>query len=746
MKRCLLFILCLMMAIDAATQTADSFGSLLQQAADADSDTTKAKIYVKISAIVNDPDTILKYSRLAMEIAERYDDKWTLMACYDNIGWVQYYNYQFKEAVESYNKSIEYATQIDDKHFIGATNLSLGNVYYELSELSNMWDAYYKSLDMFTELKDTSYACIVIRTIGQAFTSVGMFKSAQEQYRKSLALSTEMHDTVQMAFDYRTIGESYLQQYSEDTTALGLSGIVTAKTYLKIAERMMPDINNDYSTAERIGNYISLADCYIKLAKLQNEITYLDSCRHYLKLFKQNNLSELEGYLLSAQTEADILMFEQQYKEAIPILLDAQKNAVEEGSEHNEMSISRRLYECYDHIDDKTKALEALKRYFYLKQKITSETQMRRSAEFKAQQQIKAERERNAQERMMNEERQHRQTVINIALAVVLLMMVVIVILVLKAFRQKRLSNEALMGKNAILAQQKEEIATQNETLKEKSKEIESQRDLLASQKESLARANRQMRDSITYAQRIQRTVISAQEEIDAIFPENFVLYRPRDIVSGDFYRVDTIRGHRILIVADCTGHGVPGALLSMMGISALKDIFGQLEMSGGDINPSKILQQLREFVKNTLYKNVIDQPLVSADGMDMSICVLKPDGVTINFAGANQSLIIVHDGNVKRVKGDFMPVGNYIREADFTTHTVQVERGDMLYLFSDGIQDQIGGPDFSKFSLKRLTDRLAELSGDSLEKQMYDIEKDIELWMGQSAQLDDITLLGVRI
>jgi serine phosphatase RsbU (regulator of sigma subunit) len=254
------------------------------------------------------------------------------------------------------------------------------------------------------------------------------------------------------------------------------------------------------------------------------------------------------------------------------------------------------------------------------------------------------------------------------------------------------------------------------------------------------------MRDSITYAQRIQRTVISAQEEIDAIFPENFVLYRPRDIVSGDFYRVDTIRGHRILIVADCTGHGVPGALLSMMGISALKDIFGQLEMSGGDINPSKILQQLREFVKNTLYKNVIDQPLVSADGMDMSICVLKPDGVTINFAGANQSLIIVHDGNVKRVKGDFMPVGNYIREADFTTHTVQVERGDMLYLFSDGIQDQIGGPDFSKFSLKRLTDRLAELSGDSLEKQMYDIERDIELWMGDTAQLDDITLLGVRI
>ena len=133
------------------------------------------------------------------------------------------------------------------------------------------------------------------------------------------------------------------------------------------------------------------------------------------------------------------------------------------------------------------------------------------------------------------------------------------------------------MGKNAMLAQQKEEIAIQ---------------------KEKLSHTNRQMRESITYAQRIQRTVISSQEEMDAVFPQNFVLYRPRDIVSGDFYRIYAIRGHKIIVVADCTGHGVPGALLSMMGISALKDIFGQLEITGGDIEPAAILQQLRNFVR----------------------------------------------------------------------------------------------------------------------------------------------------
>ncbi len=725
MKRCLTLILCLFMALNAAPQDADSFAGLIRQAAETDSDTVKAKIYVQISAIVNDPDTIIKYSTLAMDIARRYDDKWTLMVSLDNIGWAQYYNMQFDDAVESYTQSIKYATELGDKHFIGATSLSLGNVYYELSEISKMWDAYYRSLDMFTELKDTSYECIVIRTIGQSFASVGMYKSAQEQYHKSLNLSTKMQDTIQMAYDYRNIGETYLQQFGESTSQMALQGIVTAKKYLKIAEKMMPDINNDYATAERIGNYISLADCYVKLAKMQEKRDYIDSCRHYLTLFKKNNLSETEGFLLASQTEADMLMLEGKHFQAIPILSEALKNAIDEGSEHNEMSIYKRLSECYEHTGDKAKALDALKRHYDLKLKITNESEMRRASEYFAQQEIKDEKERIEQERIINEERRQRQRAINIALLVIITMMTAIVVLVYKAFRQKRQSNEALMSKNAILAQQKEEIA---------------------SQKERLARTNRQMRDSITYAQRIQRTVITSQEEMDAIFPQNFVLYRPRDIVSGDFYRVDSIRGHKIIVVADCTGHGVPGALLSMMGISALKDILGQLEITGGEINPSTILQQLRVFIKHSFNKNATDPRFANDDGMDMSICILRPDGETMDFAGANQNAIIVHNGKITRIKGDFMPIGNYVKEEDFTTHQVKVSKGDMLYLFTDGIPDQLGGADFNKYSLRRLISRLAMNCDNGLDKQMYDIEKDIELWMGQNAQLDDITLLGVRI
>jgi serine phosphatase RsbU (regulator of sigma subunit) len=117
-----------------------------------------------------------------------------------------------------------------------------------------------------------------------------------------------------------------------------------------------------------------------------------------------------------------------------------------------------------------------------------------------------------------------------------------------------------------------------------------------------------------------------------------------------------------------------------------------------------------------------------------------------MDFAGANQNAIIVHNGEITRIKGDFMPIGNYVKEGDFTPHQIKVTKGDMLYLFTDGIPDQLGGADFCKYSLRRLTDRLAALSSSDLDKQMYDIERDIELWMGDTAQLDDITLLGVRI
>ena len=747
MKRCLLLtILCLMTAMSAAPQDADFFDSLLRQAAEADSDTAKAKIYVQIASNVTDPDTLMKYNSLAMGIAMHYGDKWTLMACYDNLGWLQYYNLDVRKAIKSYTKCLQYATEINNKHFIGTANLCLGNAYFELGEISKMWDAYSKSLETFQEQNDTSNACIVIRTMGQAFTSLRMFRSAQEQYHKSLALSTENHDTAQMACDYHAIGETLLHQFDEGQSQIALQGIIAAKNYLKIAEQMMPPIENDYLTGERISNNISLANCYIKICKLQNDTKYIDSCRHYVNLFKQFNFSELESDILAAQTEADVLMLENKHAKALPLLEAALQKAVKETSEHNEMSINKRLAECYEGLGNKVKAYDHFKRYHDLNRKIINEAEIRRASDLMAKQEIKDVTDIFNKERVVSDERQHRLTLVMLTLAVIVALLVVIVALVLKAFREKRISNETLMGKNAILAQQKEEIATQNDALTEKNNEIARQRDLLATQKESLIHANNQMRDSITYAQRIQLSAISSQEEIDALFPENFVLYRPRDIVSGDFYRLDTIRGNRIIIVADCTGHGVPGALLSMMGISALKDIFSQMEMLGCDIDPAEILERLRIFIKKTLSRGNADSASATGDGMDMSICVVRPDGQTIDFAGANQSILHVHDGKSTRYKGDFMPIGNYVKESKFTMRTFTASCGDMLYLFTDGIQDQLGGPELSKFSLKRLTDLLELMSQLPAVQQMYEIEKKVELWMGNNLQLDDITLLGVRI
>jgi ABC-type sugar transport system substrate-binding protein len=304
-----------------------------------------------------------------------------------------------------------------------------------------------------------------------------------------------------------------------------------------------------------------------------------------------------------------------------------------------------------------------------------------------------------------------------------------------KLHSDKKKSNQMLNEKNAEINAQKEEL--------------ESQASYLNQINEQLERNKEKIIGSIRYAQTIQTAALPTESDLNYYF-NSFVVYHPKDIVSGDFYwyhrEVDTDKETHIFGVIDCTGHGVPGALLSMMGISALKDILGQLEITGGEINPSTILQQLRVFIKHSFNKNATDPRFANDDGMDMSICVLRPDGETMDFAGANQNAIIVHNGKITRIKGDFMPIGNYVKEEDFTTHQVKVSKGDMLYLFTDGIPDQLGGADFNKYSLRRLISHLAMNCDNGLDKQMYDIEKDIELWMGQNAQLDDITLLRIRI
>lgn len=266
----------------------------------------------------------------------------------------------------------------------------------------------------------------------------------------------------------------------------------------------------------------------------------------------------------------------------------------------------------------------------------------------------------------------------------------------------------------------------------------------LDEQEKSLDESNSKITASLNYARHIQRSAVSAPDAISEIFPDSMVFYKPRDIVSGDWYRVESRRGQHIIVEADCTGHGVPGSLLSMMGMSALKDILNDLEISGADFDPAVILTRMRIMVK-TMLLQVDDAGMAINDGMDMTIAVIDPKNNIMRFGSAYQMAILIRNGECIKIKGDRQPIGNYIREKDFTSQEIQLQKGDALFFMSDGIKDQTN-PRMEKFKGPRLDDFLLQNINLPMAQIGKNLMDTIEAWRDNSLQVDDMTMVGVRI
>jgi len=264
---------------------------------------------------------------------------------------------------------------------------------------------------------------------------------------------------------------------------------------------------------------------------------------------------------------------------------------------------------------------------------------------------------------------------------------------------------------------------------------------------EEISRQKQKITDSIFYAKKIQEAVLPPDDYLKQLFPDNFILFKPKDIVSGDFYWT-THKGDKFLIAAaDCTGHGVPGGFMSMLGMTFLNEIVGQLREE--DISAGKILTMLRQSVKKSLRQTGKEGE--AKDGMDISLCVIDRKTLQMQFSGANNPLLIIRDYGeeieVINVKPDEMPIGIYFNEKlQFTNHKIQLQKGDLCYLYSDGYADQFGGKTGRKFMSKRFKNMLAAHCDKSLKNQKVVIENAFEKWKGENRQIDDVLVIGIRI
>jgi serine phosphatase RsbU (regulator of sigma subunit) len=264
----------------------------------------------------------------------------------------------------------------------------------------------------------------------------------------------------------------------------------------------------------------------------------------------------------------------------------------------------------------------------------------------------------------------------------------------------------------------------------------------LTQRNEQLLEHQKDVNASISYAERIQSAIMPPNELIKLALPKSFIFYLPRDVVSGDFYFVEKVGDEVIFAAVDCTGHGIPGALISVIGFNYLH----RAVVENGIHVPSEILQYLDVGVNERLRQT--DNASGVSDGMELSLCNLNMKTKVLQYAGAYNPIYIVSDGELTVVKGDKLEIGvNPDGVADdYTNHTIQLKEGDCVYLFSDGYADQFGGPKGKKFMYKQLRDTLLNINKLSMKEQKKVLGSVFQNWRGKEDQVDDVLLMGVRI
>ena len=686
-----------------------------------------------INLFTGDYDKAKAYHLEALQISKSINYEKGISGCYNNLGMICGLEGDFIEAVTYYKSSLEIDKRTNNKSGVASSLTNLGNIFQKQGDYEKAIEYYIEVLKIQEELGNKLGIADIYNNIGALNEKQREFDSALKNYQKALILYVEIQNKRKSANALNNIG-AVLSKQQQYTKAL--------EYYYQALE-----IRKEYGAQKGI------ASTMINIGQLHQELKnydkaygyYRESLAIFLKIQSKPGLAN--AYQAIGSYYKDI----RNYPKSIENLNTALSIAKELQLRLNLQEVYKELSLVYAGWVKYPKAYEYRLLFEAMKDSLTTEDNSRNIIELQLQFEFeKEQKERELKselEKLRTQKELNKQKIINYSLLGGLLAIIIIAFLIYRAYSIKNKDN-------LLLAEQKKQIHQKNEELKLYQEEIISQKeylqiqnDLRTKQLEEIGKKNRKISDSIHYASRIQKALLPPEHSLSLHFSDYFLLNRPKDIVSGDFYWSKTFGDKVFLAVADATGHGIPGAFMSLLGISFLNEV---VKNQNND-NAAQILGKLRDLLKTSL--NSADNKSKTGDGIDIAFCIIDKKEKEIQFSGAYNPMIIIKtdkdsgERQLTELKGDKMPIGTHIKEeTPFTNQTVKFEYTDKLYLFTDGYLDQFGGLDGRKFLLNKFKELLLEICILPMPEQKTKILNVYADWKEERDQIDDILILGFSL
>ncbi len=640
---------------------------------------------------------------------------------------------EFKRLQSNYAEALKYdemALKIyEEIHFNKGITLCLNNmgiVCLNMSDYPKALEFAFRALRMDEVSGDKRSLASSLGTIGNIFMEQHENERAIEYYLKAMRANEVIGRKYGVAMQLANIANVYKAESKAELIKQGLNEKKKDSLTLDYYTRSLhvsEELQDKYGISRQLSNiggvYKDEGDADSTLPRAEREKLYAKAFDYFTKALQMNEeLGRKSGVVINLGNLGTLCQSRKQYKEAEKYLQKAIDLAIQVHEMEIVYELHRSLSEVYRQERLWEPALTHFAKYITLRDSIFNDKNTKKSlraeVNFEFEKKRAAEKaEQDKRDTLAAAERQ-RQRLITITVCVGLLLVLVFFALLYNRFR--------------LTQKQKKIIEEQKHLVDEKNKDIT---------------------DSINYARRIQRSLLPPVSYFKKSLPEVFILYKPKDIVSGDFYWGQLLPESSangpvfLLATADCTGHGVPGALMSMIGISKLSELVLERKVS----RPDEILNQLREEVIRSL--NPEGAEVEANDGMDISLCVFDFQKLSLQYSGANNSIYHVpaSESVLKEYKADKFPVGKYSGDPKpFTCKEIKLERGDCVYAFTDGFADQFGGPNGKKFKYRQFEELLVSNRDKPLEQQKEILNSALESWKGGLEQVDDILVIGLRI